>query len=96
MTELLENKVKIVAKNIREIRESKKYTQEYLAAKLRISQNAYSKIELGYSRLTVNRLIQIAEILDVEIINLLCFDRSEFIKSLPSTEKPPKYPIRDL
>ena len=55
--------VENVAINIRKVREHNGYTQDYLAAKLKISQNAYSKLELGYSKLTVDRLFKIAVIL---------------------------------
>jgi len=71
MNEVLDNKVKSVAINIRKIRESKNYTQDYLAIKLNISQNAYSKIELGYTKITVARLFQIAQILEVDPVELL-------------------------
>lgn len=71
MNEILENKIKTVAVNIRKIRESKNYTQDYLAAKLAISQNAYSKIELGYTKITVERLFQIAQILEVNPVDLI-------------------------
>lgn len=40
------------------------YTQEYIGYKLGMSQNAYSKIELGYTNITVNHLFKIAEILE--------------------------------
>ncbi len=72
MKDKLNLRIKQVAANIRKIREHRNYTQEYLAAKLRISQNAYSKIELGYTRITVDRLFHIADVLGVdatEIIN---------------------------
>lgn len=46
MGDQLASKTKVVASNIRKIRELRNYTQDYLAAKLGISQNAYSKIEL--------------------------------------------------
>lgn len=62
---------KTVSANIRNVREKKNFTQDYLAAKLAISQNAYSKIELGYSKITINRLIEIAIILEVEVRTLL-------------------------
>jgi DNA-binding Xre family transcriptional regulator len=71
MKEVLENKIRSVAVNIRKIRESKDYTQDYLAVKLAISQNAYSKIELGYTKITVERLFQIAQILEVNPVDLL-------------------------
>lgn len=37
-----DTKTKAVAANIRKIREFRNYTQDYLAAKLDISQNAYN------------------------------------------------------
>lgn len=75
MTDLLNLKIKAIAANIRSKREYRNYTQEYLAAKLNISQNAYSKIELGYTKITVERLFQIAAILE--------FDVSELIETEP-------------
>ncbi|MDF2432642.1 MAG: hypothetical protein JWP44_2273 [Mucilaginibacter sp.] len=73
-------KVKEVVANIRKIREYKNYTQDYLAAKLKISQNAYSKIELGYSSITLTRLISIAEILKVDLVDLINSDGEEIIQ----------------
>jgi len=64
-------KTKEVVSNIRKIREFRNYTQDYLAAKLGISQNAYSKIELGYSNITLSRLIEISEILEVDLADLI-------------------------
>jgi len=71
MTEGLNFKIKAIAANIRNKREYRNYTQEYLAAKLDISQNAYSKIELGYTKITVERLFQIAEVLGFEVAELI-------------------------
>jgi transcriptional regulator with XRE-family HTH domain len=58
--EVIINKIKTVAVNIRK--------------KLDISQNAYSKIELGYTKITLERLYQIAQILDVDLIELIKAD----------------------
>jgi transcriptional regulator with XRE-family HTH domain len=80
MRDPLDLKPKIVAGNIRKIREHRNYTQDYLAAKLAISQNAYSKIELGYSKLTLDRLFQIAIILDVKVMDLISTDHRNTIK----------------
>jgi transcriptional regulator with XRE-family HTH domain len=77
MKDALEKKIRTVAVNIRKIRESKDYTQDYLAVKLSISQNAYSKIELGYTKITVERLFQIAQILEVNPVDLINFEESE-------------------
>lgn len=71
---------KIVAGNIRKIREYRNYTQDYLAAKMSISQNAYSKIELGYSRITLDRLLQIATVLEVDVTKLIYLDHEMLAK----------------
>jgi transcriptional regulator with XRE-family HTH domain len=77
---------KIVVGNIRKIREFKNYTQDYLAMKLDISQNAYSKIELGYSKLTLGRLFQIAEVLEVDVVQLICFEHTDLVQMPTATE----------
>ncbi|SHM45770.1 helix-turn-helix domain-containing protein [Mucilaginibacter sp. OK098] len=79
MRSISDLKTKQIVSNIRKIREFRNYTQDYLAAKLLISQNAYSKIELGYSSVTLNRLIEITEILEVELSDLICLDGEEII-----------------
>jgi len=78
----INNKIKTVAVNIRKIREYRNYTQEYLAMKLSISQNAYSKIELGYTKITLERLYQIAQILEVDLIELIKAEDSEVVQLL--------------
>ena len=62
---------KIIAGNIKDARLYRNYSQDYLAMKLNISQNAYSKIELGYTRVTMERLFIIADVLKVDIAELL-------------------------
>ena len=71
MNSSVESKIKAVASNIRKIREYRDYTQEYLAMKLGISQNAYSKIELAYTRLTLERLLEISAILEIDTVALI-------------------------
>lgn len=82
MKEKLKLQMKEVASNIRKVREFRNYTQDYLAAKLEISQNAYSKIELGYSKITLDRLFHIALILEVQAMELLYFDKNNFSSKL--------------
>jgi len=64
-------KVKQITDNIRTLRENRNYSQEYMAGRLHISQNTYSKLELGYTALTLERLILIAGVLNVDIISLV-------------------------
>jgi transcriptional regulator with XRE-family HTH domain len=60
-----------IARNIKQIRELKSFTQEYMALELGISQPAYVKIEQGLTVLKIDRLQQIADILEVELSALL-------------------------
>ena len=48
--------------------------------KLGISQNAYSKIELGYTRITLERLIQISHILGVDTVDLLSSNAEDLVR----------------
>jgi transcriptional regulator with XRE-family HTH domain len=77
MSNKINLKIKAIAAAIRKKREQKNYTQEYLAYKLNISQNGYSKIELGYTKITVERLFQIAEVLEISVGELLDADSDE-------------------
>lgn len=61
---------KIINK-IRDIRKDKGYSHEYMAHLLDISQVAYSKIEKNETKLTVDRLYKISEILESKIEDLL-------------------------
>jgi transcriptional regulator with XRE-family HTH domain len=56
---------------IRKLRESRDYTQENMAAELGITAGAYAKIERGETDASFTRLVHIAEILDVQLSNLL-------------------------
>jgi DNA-binding XRE family transcriptional regulator len=56
---------------IRHLRRKKEYSQEYMAAHLDISQNAYSKLETGKIPMTVDRLCEVARILDIPPTDLL-------------------------
>ncbi len=71
MNEIYKKEMQRIALRIRKAREQKNISQEQLATKLGISQNAYSKIELGYSKITLDRLFHIAELLELETLELL-------------------------
>lgn len=61
----------IIGKKIRTLRELKGYSQEYVAGKLDIAQNTYSKIETSQTKLNTDVLEKIADILEVSINDLL-------------------------
>jgi transcriptional regulator with XRE-family HTH domain len=59
---------------LKQIRELKNFTQEYVAGKLNLSTRAYSKIETGETQLTINRLNEISKVLGIEPLEILGFD----------------------
>ncbi|MCX2481598.1 helix-turn-helix transcriptional regulator [Pedobacter sp. MC2016-15] len=85
MDQIISQRVKIIISNIRKVREYRNYSQEYVAMKLSISQNAYSKIEVFQSKITLNRLFNIAIILNVKVKQLITIDHftSEMLEALP-------------
>ena len=59
--------MKELLKNIRVTRVTKGFSQMYVAGKLKIDYSTYGKIERGQIALTVERMEQIAKILEVEV-----------------------------
>lgn len=55
--------------NIRQIREKKGFSQEYMAQELDISQATYARVENQDVKLTVNRLFKIAEVLGTDVVD---------------------------
>ncbi len=53
--------------NIRRIREQKGVSQEYVASRLDISQASYARLESEETKITVERLLKISEILETDI-----------------------------
>ena len=66
-----ENKVDNVIKKIAATRMRKGFSYENIAHKLSISPAAYRKMEIGETKLTVERLFQISEILKAPLSDLL-------------------------
>lgn len=60
-----------IGKNIRQIRELKNFSQDYVAGELDISQSTYAKIESGQIVPKIDRLQQIALVLEVDLSTLL-------------------------
>jgi transcriptional regulator with XRE-family HTH domain len=70
---------------IKQIRELKNFTQEFVAQKLDLSTRAYSKIETGETQLTINRLNEISKVLEMEAMQLLGFDDKKIFNINNST-----------
>lgn len=56
---------------IKNLRELRNYTQEHMAHSLGLTQRAYSSIENGKTQLTIERLREITQILNVSIGDIL-------------------------
>jgi transcriptional regulator with XRE-family HTH domain len=66
-----------IGDNIKKFRELKNITREQLAADLKMSLSNYSKIERGEIDLTISRIQEIANILEVDIAQVLNFDATQ-------------------
>ncbi|MES2265964.1 MAG: helix-turn-helix transcriptional regulator [Bacteroidota bacterium] len=62
---------KILAMAIRQKRTQLHYSQEYMAYKLKQTQNAYCKVELGQTKITLIKLIEICDVFEVDIHDFL-------------------------
>ena len=59
---------------IRNVRESKAWSQEQMADKLNMSLNGYAKIERGETKLYLDKLEQIAQVFDIDVVELMQSD----------------------
>lgn len=67
---------------IRSVRESRRYSQEYMAEMLSMSQSCYANLESGKSSLSVDRMVAITEILEIDVS--LLFERQRGSSTPPS------------
>lgn len=70
----------LIRKTIRKHRVKKGYSQEYLAYKIGISQSLFAKIENGMTKLTIDRIVKIAETLNVKIETIFGIKKKYFKK----------------
>lgn len=61
----------ICAKKLKTLREINNYTQSYVADQLDISQNAYSLIEKGSTKITLDRLEELAAFYKIQATELI-------------------------
>jgi transcriptional regulator with XRE-family HTH domain len=67
-----------IGERIRKIRRLKDLSQEYLATKLGVSQNYIQKIESNKVNLTLLKVEQLADALEVEMSELIPSTKNEF------------------
>ena len=63
--------MEFIIKKIEQIRKEKEYSHDYMAHMLNISQAAYSKMINNNTKLSVERLYKIAEILEIPVGDIL-------------------------
>src|SRR5690554_6383634 len=71
---------------IKSIRELKNFTQEFMAEKLGITQAAYRKIESGQKKLTMNKIVDIATIFEMDVNDLMAYDTQQYFNSFNNLE----------
>jgi len=71
MESLVIEKIEKVLKKIREARKNKGLSHENMANELDMSQSAYNKLERGETTLSLERLLKISEILEVNVGDIL-------------------------
>jgi transcriptional regulator with XRE-family HTH domain len=76
-----------ISANIKNIRELKNYTQEYIAYQLGITQAGYSKIEKGSTSLSVEKLQQLSVILELPLENIINFESQKYLYQMRTSEK---------
>lgn len=60
-----------VNEKIRTIREIRNWSQEDMAEKMNMSKNGYAKIERGETKLNLHKLEQIANIFNIDVLELI-------------------------
>lgn len=68
-----------VFEKIRSARELKNWSQEVMAEKLEMSPSGYAKIERGETQISLPRLEQISQILEISIVDLLSNEQGDVI-----------------
>jgi len=64
----------MIGNKLRLLREFRNYSQEYVAKKLGITQNTYSRVENNQTKITTERLFRIAQILNIPVTELVSGD----------------------
>lgn len=60
-----------LSEKIRSIRESRGYSQDYVARRLRVTQQAYSNMEKKPDHMALKRLVDLTEVLEIDLVSLL-------------------------
>ncbi|MBL7838302.1 MAG: helix-turn-helix transcriptional regulator [Bacteroidetes bacterium] len=90
-----DKQLKQMCNRIKNYREIKGFSQDYMSLKLNISSSSYSRIERGEVQLTVPKLLQISELLGVRYNHIIEGEPSEPILPVSDSDNP-KYELLNL
>lgn len=76
-----------IGSNLRNLRELKNISQEFIAIKLELSIKSYSNIENNVTKITLERLTQICEILEINPIAIINFNSEKIIQTINNSHK---------
>jgi len=65
--------MKSIIENIRTLRESKGYSQEYMAELMGITQSAYARFERGATKTDLKMVSLIAQTLEINLIDIITY-----------------------
>ena len=71
-----------LASKMKLLREIHNFTQEYVAGELEISQNTYSLIEKGETKLTIDRLEKLAKLYNMDLVDLIRLNEQTYIHTI--------------
>lgn len=74
----------VIGAKIKKLRELKNLTQEYMADKLQMSQSNYSRMESNDLDIPFSKVQAIADILEINIVDLIEFDAKYFFNNIHS------------
>ncbi|TAG02821.1 MAG: helix-turn-helix domain-containing protein [Cytophagia bacterium] len=70
-----------IGQKIKKLRELRNFSQQYMAEKLEIAQQTYSKMEMGDIDFPISRLKNISDILGIRIVDIFSFDEKSILNS---------------
>lgn len=85
----------IVGSRIRKLRDEKGITQEIMAMEMEVTQSNYGRLEKDDQRLTVPKLLKIAEVLSVNI-SYLFNEKTAKVINQHNNENPNAYNVENL
>ena len=76
--------MKSIIENIKTIRESKGYSQEYMAELIAVTQSSYARFERGATKTDLKVVSSIAQVFDMSLVDIITYpEKYVNIKEIP-------------